>query len=284
MTLAVVADDAAETEFLFARLVSRHLIISSGTSSGSSRRYEYTVQGVDGRSLVVDKRTASSHPLKASGDADFWDCACCSSRGWSVEHAMICLECGAPTPVSEARLAQQRQAKRADLARERPRNLKGRRIVKEVAPHTGGGRAKGVYSMAADADQVEAGIAAEVDEQAAADSAWSARRFDSLFHLDGAVAMLTLGNQGIVREVARASLQPAAVAAAFTLAPRLVDPVDAVNSVSPAAEELTAAQVDSSGVEDDALRLRDEAVDAVRDADVSNRRPRVRVPNGRQTI
>ena len=122
---------------------------------------------------------------------------------------------------------------------------------------------------AADADQVEAGIAAEVDEQAAADSAWSARRFDSLFHLDGAVAMLTLGNQGIVREVARASLQPAAVAAAFTLAPRLVDPVDAVNSVSPAAEELTAAQVDSSGVEDDALRLRDEAVDAVRDADVS---------------
>lgn len=144
---AVVADDAAETEFLFARLVSRHLIISSGTSSGSSRRYEYTVQGVDGRSLVVDKRTASSHPLKASGDADFWDCACCSSRGWSVEHAMICLECGAPTPVSEARLAQQRQAKRADLARERPRNLKGRRIVKEVAPHTGGGRAKGVYSM-----------------------------------------------------------------------------------------------------------------------------------------
>ena len=56
------------------------------------------------------------------------------------------------------------------------------------------------------------------------DPAWHARRFDSLFQLDSNVSMLTLGNQGIVREALRGGLQPAAVATALTLAPRFVEP------------------------------------------------------------
>ena len=49
---------------------------------------------------------------------------------------------------------------------------------------------------------------------------WHARRFDAVLHLDSIVSMLTLGQQGIVRDGLREQLQPAAVAVAFTLYPR----------------------------------------------------------------
>ena len=246
MVQAVVADvepAQTEVEFVFAQLVSRSLDSSIVSSSiVSTRVYHYTVLGVDGRSLVVDKGTATTYPLKANGEEPYWDCACCSARSWSVERALLCLTCGAPTPVDETRLAQQRQAKRASMASERPSELAGRRIVMEVQPFKGKGRAKGVYSMATEAATLEAAIAAEVDEDAAKGSAWAARRFDSLIHLDGAVSMLTLGNQGIMRETARGSLQPAAVAAALTLAPRLVQPADDAEAEHGDGEDVTAAQ------------------------------------------
>ena len=60
----------------------------------------------------------------------------------------------------------------------------------------------------------------EADAQAGHDSQWHARRFDAVLHLDSIVSMLTLGQQGIVRDGLREQLQPAAVAVAFTLYPR----------------------------------------------------------------
>ena len=214
--------------FVFAQLVSA--VPVRATPDATDYELMFTVEGADGTQVAMDKSSVSTFPLKASGEEEAWSCNFCSAKGWSVARTLCCVQCGQPAPMDEAHAASLMQAKRAEMARQRPSRLGGRRIVMEKPPFRSTVRASQAYQL--DEEQGVGGVAtsqagrnieAEVNEQAAQDSAWHARRFDSALFVDSAVSMLTLGHQGLSRKELREKLQPEAIATVFILMPRLVE-------------------------------------------------------------
>ena len=215
----------AAPSFEFAKLLKVTL-----ASPGSNAQYE--LEAINGSRLTVQKSKALRYPLKADEGEASWGCLCCTAQGWSHTRALCCAECGEAAPMTERETARLLAAKRVEMAEQRPSRLGGRRITMGRSTFREP-RAAGVYSATnetaagmprvSDATRLateQQAIDDEADAQAGHDSQWHARRLDAVLHLDSIVSMLTLGQQGIVRDGLREQLQPAAVAVAFTLYPR----------------------------------------------------------------
>ena len=73
------------------------------------------------------------------------------------------------------------------------------------------------------AQDVDSAVEAEVQAQPQLRTIWDTHRWEGLYFLDAGVAMLTLGQQAIVRDELRGKLQPAAIATLYILLPRLLE-------------------------------------------------------------
>lgn len=197
----------------------------------SDSRYNYILEGADGSTRSVDKREAMRYPLRARDGEPSWSCACCAANGWSWERARLCAECGMPTPLDERRAEQMKQQKRKEMADDRKSTLGGRRIT-TLQRDGRCKRKRGAYEPAPGDD---AAVEEELSAQSPSHSASDAKRLSCVLWLDSAVSALTLGQQGIVRPALRQHLQPAAVATALVLAPRMVGDASCRGAASEAA-------------------------------------------------
>ena len=104
-----------------------------------------TLEGADGATITVAQREALRYPLKAAEGEEAWDCIYCPAGGWAVERCLCCVTCGQDAPIGEARVAELKAAKRAEMAKLR-RRLAKRRITMKPKPLQQGQRSGGVYS------------------------------------------------------------------------------------------------------------------------------------------
>ena len=92
--------------------------------------FVYTVEYASGEHGTCSLKQVRSYPLLAKKDEHAWNCRSCSAKGWSLAHAGICIKCGAPSPEDEELMQQKKMARRMQMADERPRYLKNRRMTK----------------------------------------------------------------------------------------------------------------------------------------------------------
>ena len=203
----------------FVRLLSRRRCEGS--------RLLFLIECRDGSEREIDESDVKRFPLGARHGELAWQCTTCRADRWSLERSRICAKCGAPSPEDEIRMAELKQAMRSEMAKQRPRCLKGRRIVHGKGKLPNAPRAAGAYAL-------DGGTVSAVENAAAAEDQCDffgvadvehpgcyKGTGDALRQLDYVVVMLTLGNQGILRDELFRELQPAAVAMAFALTPRV---------------------------------------------------------------
>ena len=209
----------ADESFAFSRLLRRRRIDLGNSDAIDEWQFVYAVTVADGSMREMAYAEAKQLRLRACGDEPGWTCSACRIT-WSMARACICLQCGEPSPADGKELRDAIDARRAQMGKERPQALRGRRIVKGKPAFRAKRRATGVYGVG-EAANMDGLVEEEVDGETEATSFWHQRRFDALKHLDSIVSMLTLGHQGIVRDSLRATLQPAAVATVLLLMPRV---------------------------------------------------------------
>ena len=107
------------------------LVVLQGIPDATDYELMFTVEGANGSQLAINKSYVLKFPLKATGEEGAWSCKFCSATGWSVDRTLCRVQCGQLAPMDEAHAASLMQAKRAEMARQRPSRLGCRRIVME---------------------------------------------------------------------------------------------------------------------------------------------------------
>ena len=203
------------------RLLSRTLPeISIGSAAVTlhvtAESFEYKVE------IAQEVRTCTIAEVRrltltAAPGEDKWDCECCSSKNWSLDRAKICLACGAPSPADEMQLDRAKKAARSEMASLRPKAFGGRKLTNGAPDLFTENWAAGAYSGEKSA------LSVALDPSMQAPRVWDKNRQHGLMHLDSAVSMLTLGNQGLLRPELRNNARPVTVATVFLQIPRYIE-------------------------------------------------------------
>jgi len=108
---------AASPNFEFSKLLSR-------ARPADGAPFVYNVESTEGQLFACSLREVRAFAeLKAAPGEAAWACTSCTARDFSLARALICAECGAPSPSDELDLAQLKRHKREEMAAQQPRFL-----------------------------------------------------------------------------------------------------------------------------------------------------------------
>jgi len=92
--------------------------------------FEYEVELHDGRIQRLAKAQVCRQSLLATADDDAtWKCEQCPRLWWSQQWALICLECGTPSPVEEREMHTRKLAARQAMIAVNAKSFGGRKIT-----------------------------------------------------------------------------------------------------------------------------------------------------------